>query len=302
MTKLPVKYVVVEGPDCAGKSSLCATLNRKAGFVKNIRDRSYLSTLCYARLYNREGVDNLRQLMHEEICNINNFFVILLPGKEVVLNRFHSRGDDFQDESSLQRLYDIFSEESERLSEIPNVLIVDREFGIEDLTRYVYNRICAYEQTNPEMLGSLLRMWTKFSPFEEVQLNLNLLLNSDYSDPTVMCVEGEAEYYEEIKEKIVETISNEIEGKNPYGSPQSLMSRRFYYASDTCISSIHFLNRLGDLKVICTLRSTDSIKNGSCDLRFLCHLSTEISKKFSWNPEKIDLKINYNSLHVRRDV
>lgn len=301
MNKIPINYIVLEGPDCSGKSSLYSSLNKATAFIRNIRDRSYLSTLCYARLYNRPVVDELRESLKEELCNANNFFIVLLPERDVLLNRLRARGDDFQDESSLSRLYDIYVEETGKIEFLPNVFVIRSDCSREELTQLSLRSVNQYEQFTPAMLGSLSRMWTKLSSNSEVQFRVRLTLSPEYKDPCAMMIDHEAEYFAEILEKCKEVIQKEILGENPYGAPQSLESRRFYYSSDTCISSIHFLNRSGDLKVICQLRSTDSIKNGSPDLRFLSHLSAEIPRFFSWNPKKIFLDVSYNSLHVRED-
>ena len=301
LASLPVKYVILEGPDCSGKTSLYSSLNKATSFVRNIRDRSYLSTLCYARLYDRPVVDELRECLKDELCDANNFFIVLLPEKDVILQRLRSRGDEFQDEDSLSRLYDIFADETSKIEFLPNVTVIRSNIDSEALTQLAFLELNQYEQLTPETLGSLSRMWTKLSVTAEVQFKVRLKVAPDYEDPSVMLVDHEAEYFKEIFDKCKDVIQKEILGENPYEVPQKLDSRRFYYSSDTCISSIHFLNRSGDLKVICQLRSTDSIKNGSPDLRFLSHLSAEMARNFQWNPKHIFLDINYNSLHVRHD-
>jgi hypothetical protein len=301
MTKLPIKYIILEGPDCSGKSSLYSSLNKATSFVRNIRDRSYLSTLCYARLYDRPVVEDLRDSLSEELCDANNYFIVLLPPKEVVLNRLRYRGDEYQNEDTILRLHDIFEEETRRIEFLPNVLVIREPLDREELTKICHKRISLYEETSPELFGALLRMWTKLSILDEVQFKVRYELSPDYDDHECMKIEHEEKYYGEIFEKCKQIVDKEVRGDNPYGVPQGLDTRRFFYSSDTCISSIHFLNRNSNLKVICQLRSTDSVKNGSADMRFLCHLSTEISRSYSWNPAKIYLDVGYNSLHVRND-
>lgn len=301
MTNLPINYVVIEGPDCSGKTSLYSSLNKATSYVRNIRDRSYLSTLCYARLYDRPVVEDLRNSLREELCDGNNFFIVLLPSKDVLLDRLRVRGDDFQDEDSLSRLHSIFEEEVSKISFLPNVLVISESLNKESLTSRSLKALNQYEQLTPSVFGSLSRMWTKLDDNSEVQFRVRLNLSPEYSDVECLEIEHEAQYFQEILSKCKSIISSEIAGDNPYGLPQPLDTRRFYYSSDTCISSIHFLNRRGNLKVICQLRSTDSVKNGSPDLRFLSHLSTEIARFFSWKPSKILLDVSYNSLHVRND-
>jgi hypothetical protein len=301
MTFLPVNYVVIEGPDCSGKTSLYSNLNKATSYIRNIRDRSYLSTLCYARLYDRPAAEDLRNSLREELCDGNNFFIVLLPAKDVLIDRLSVRGDDFQDKDSLVRLHDIFEDEVKKISFLPNVLVIREELDRESLTSRALKSLNQYEQLTPSVFGSLSRMWTKLDEKAEVQFRARFNLPPEYSDVDCLEIEHEAQYFKEILSKCKEIISRETAGDNPYKTPQNLDTRRFYYSSDTCISSIHFLNRQGNLKVICQLRSTDSVGNGSPDLRFLSHLSTEIARFFSWKPSKILLDVSYNSLHVRND-
>jgi len=301
MTRLPIKYIIVEGPDCAGKTSFCASLNKAAGFVRNIRDRSYLSTLCYARLYDRPCVDQLRNDLREELCDANNYLVILMPPRNVILDRLRSRGDEYQNDISIMKLYSIFAEEVEKISGLPNVLVIKTEMSSQELASLAAKNIAVYENFTPGLVGSLMRMWTEVSDNEEIQFKLRLNVPIDHRDDEVMEDPHEKEYYSDILKTCSSIVDAEIAGRNPYGTPQGLDSRRFYYSSNTCISSIHFLPRGGKLKVICALRSTDSVKNGAIDLRFLAHLSAEIPRWHAWHPQEIILDMNYNSLHIRNN-
>jgi hypothetical protein len=100
---------------------------------------------------------------------------------------------------------------------------------------------------------------------------------------------------------ICETIYNEFAGANPYGLPQTTDSRRFFYHSETCISSLHFMPRDNHLKVIASLRSTDVDRNASCDLQFIEYMTHFLNQKFKFNCTDIDLRVTFNSAHIRRD-
>ena len=301
MKSLPIKYIIVEGPDCAGKTSFCAMLNKEVGFIRNIRDRSYLSTLCYARLYNRPCVDQLRNDLQTEMCDANNYVIILLPPKKVILDRLLLRGDEFQNEASILKLYDIFAEETEKLRNLPNVLVIDEALTPERLSLLAMKNITVYENFTPQLAGALMKMWTTMSKSAEIQFRARFNIPVDHRDNDVMDDPREKEYYADILTSCSSIINAEIAGNNPYGTPQGLDSRRFYYNSNSCISSIHFLPRSGRLNVICTLRSTDALKNGSIDLRFLAHLSSEVARRHAWQPSEISLEVNYNSLHINNN-
>jgi thymidylate kinase len=300
MSNIPIRYIILEGTDCSGKTTLYNTFHRLSKFKYNIHDRSFLSMLCYARLYGRDETF-YRDSLREELCDANNYMVVLLPPKATILERLSKRGDEFQDSSSVIKLYDIFEDEVRKVQELPNVLVVRSVEGVDTIANSVLKNISIYEKFTPSLVGSLMRMWTKVSSCSEVQFKVHLHVPKDYDDVDILSDEREGEYFSGIFRKCISIIDDEIAGKNPYNIPQDLSSRRFYYTSDTCISSIHFLMREGRLKVLATLRSTDAIRNGSLDLRFLTHLSAVIPRRYEWDPNQIDLEVKYNSLHVRYD-
>lgn len=300
MSNIPIRYIILEGTDCSGKTSLYNTFHRLSKFKYNIHDRSFLSMLCYARLYGRDETF-YRDSLREELCDANNYMVVLMPPKSTILDRLSKRGDEFQDASSVIKLYDIFESEVRKIQDLPNVLIVRTEDDVDSIASLVLKNVSIYENFTPSLVGSLMRMWTKVSTNDEVQFKVHLKVPVDYDDVDILTDEREGEYFTEILRKCNAVIEDEAAGRNPYGAPQDLTSRRFYYSSDTCISSIHFLVRDGRLKVLATLRSTDAVRNGSLDLRFLTHLSALTQRRHSWNVSQIDLEVRYNSLHVRHD-
>lgn len=296
---IPIKSVVLEGPDCCGKSTLYRNLHKATGFKYNVQDRSTLSMLCYAILYGRDEREHRENLL-EELCNANNYMVVLLPPLETVLKRVRMRGDEFQNEESLARLYRIFEIETRKISSLPNVHVMYAEPEPEQLAKEVAIILSVYSQCTPNTLGSYSYNWCDLSSNNEVQLKVTFDVPVDHSDPDALKDPRECEYYDSIRSKIYKVIDAERIGDNPYGVPQGPDSRRFFYSSDTCISLIHFVPRGGHLKVLCTLRSTDSLKNGSLDLRFLTHLAAEVGCFYEdWKVNRITLDVRFNSLHIR---
>lgn len=294
---IPIKYVLLEGVDLSGKSSLYRSLHKATSFKYNIHDRSCLSMLCYARLYGRDEASHRARLM-EEVCDANNYTVILMPPRKTILERFRSRGDDFQDEASLMRLYDIFDEEVKRIGDLANIVVVRSELDLPVLTENVRSWIELYESMTPTDLGHFTKFWAALPSSKEVQLRVSFDVPVKHSDTSVMNHPDEGDYYTGILRSCEDVIHAEISGRNPYNLPQGLDSRRFYYSSDSCISSVHFLLRDKRLKVVCTLRSTDAVKNGPIDLRFLAHLSAEVPRTFLWDVDSIQLDVRFNSLHI----
>jgi thymidylate kinase len=297
-TQFPIKYLILEGPDCCGKTTLYKSIHKLTNFRYNIQDRSALSMLCYARQYNR-NVDLKRQFLKEELSDLNKFFVVLLPSEEVLLDRLAFRGDEFQNATSVVTLRKLFAEEVDKIQHMPNVLVIRNIASADQLAEYVGHKLRSYEKSTPVEVGAMTSSWVSGINFTEEQLNFKLCIDPTYADPEILNNPHEGDYYKSILNKCCAIIQDEIDGKNPYSKSQDLLSRRFYYSSDSCISSIHFMPRDGDLKVLCTLRSTDVRKNGSIDTCFLAHLSTHVSKTFSWPVKNIQLYVNLNSAHVR---
>ena len=193
----------------------------------------------------------------------------------------------------------VFEEEVGRLEGLPNVLV--RRDATPVPVEEVAEEIERHSTRSIRDVGSCLVRWAEAARGHETRLRLTLEVPVDHDDACVLADPREGDYYGRILERCEETIKSEVAGRNPYGEPQGLDSRRFYYSSDTCISSIHFLVRDGSLHVACGLRSTDARRNGQVDLRFLSHLSAAVPRTFGWNPERITLDVRFNSLHIRKD-
>lgn len=298
---LPINYIVLEGPDLVGKTSLFSSLHRSTAYRYNIIDRSSLSNLCYARLYGRPDEEPRRRLQ-EEISNLNNFILVLLLPRDEILRRLTTRGDEFQDAVSLMRLYDIFSEEVEKIRTSPNVFVVNDAMDPQSLTSHVSDLISAHENSSPGDVGKSLAGLVKCMEMSEAQVRFTLKVDPTYRDHAIMSDPKETHYYNGIMSDCSRIIRREMDGVNPYNKPQDLTSRRFFYSSDTCISSVHFLPRAGDLKVLCNLRSTDVVRNGEIDTRFLAHLAAFIPRSFDWPVNRIYVSVSFNSAHVRTDI
>ena len=54
MVKFPIEKIIIEGPDLAGKTTLFSKIHELTQYRWNIQDRSALSMLVYAKLYDRD--------------------------------------------------------------------------------------------------------------------------------------------------------------------------------------------------------------------------------------------------------
>ena len=293
--------LILEGPDLVGKTSLYNALHADTDFKWNIQDRSALSMLCYARLYGRPAEQERRRLQ-EELNNLNNRMILLLPPFSIVEERYHQRGDEMQDIVSLKRLYDIFSEEAEKIRKRPTVMCAIEENDTEQLVMFTSEWSYALETCAPTHVGEVIRDTLHAVEEDELVLTAKMFYPASIPDASILEDEFEGRYFTSILKQICATIQNELDGKNPYSVPQGLDSRRFFYNSDTCISGIHFLPRGDLLKVLVTFRSTDVDRNASVDLKFIEYLTHEVNREFEFGCTNIELLVTFNSAHIRKDL
>lgn len=296
----PINQICIEGPDCSGKTSLYKGIHERTNFRWNIHDRSYLSAVCYAVQYGRDE-EHRREGFVREMLNLNNKVILLVPPEEVLVERLKFRGDDYQNLTSIKVLRNIFAREAEKLKNFPNVLVIEEALQPEDLIVKCVEWLRTLENVSPIKAGRSVRDIVRaLDDDATAEIRLVCDKNSDFS--SVLSHPREGHYYEEIQKQVDSIISDEIAGKNPYGVPQGLNSRRFYYSSNSCLSSIHFLVKKETLKVLATLRSTDVERNASIDLKFLCHLSNHVANRYNLPVKKVDLTCKFNCAHLRKDL
>lgn len=293
--------LILEGPDLAGKTSLYNELHNITAFKWNIQDRSSLSMLCYARLYGRP-TQKERDRLHNELNNLNNRMILLLPPFSVIEARYHDRGDEFQDLNSLRKLYDIFAEEAEKIRKRPTVMCIFGDNDLDSMVMFTLEWSHSIESCEAWNVGEVIKDTLHSTENDELTLTAKMSYILSEPDDSILKNESEGEYFRGILKQITETIQNELDGKNPYEIPQDINSRRFFYNSDTCISGIHFLPRGETLKMIVTFRSTDVDRNASIDLQFVEYLSHEINRRFEFGCTNVNLFVTLNSAHIRRDL
>lgn len=314
MISFPTKYLILEGPDCSGKSTLHREIHKKTDYCWNIQDRSFLSMLIYAKQYGRETSLHARRLW-TELNHLNNRIVLLLPTYEIILNRYKIRGDDILDEERLERVVDLFHDH-DWLGAFPNVMLLSNSVvNQETLSQDVISVIdwvrtkekCSLKDVSAEVAQFVSVMPTG-SPDNmrgyESQISFDLYedLIFEEVDPDILKDEEEGEYYRSILKKVHRKFQSELAGKNEYGEPQTARSRRFVYAEDTCISFIQFLVRDGLLDMHAVIRSTNVIKTFPKDLRFLYYLLSQIYEIYmELRPIRAArLRIQLNSAHLMR--
>jgi thymidylate kinase len=312
---LNLKCITIEGPDCAGKSSLYNDIHRETGFRWNIQDRGQLSMICYARLYKRGGeiVDHWRAELYEHLRNLNQRLIVLLPPASVLQQRLASRGDPMQNEESLTKLREIFDDELKILcaEDLPNVLVIRDENSLEENVKHCLSWLSHAGVSTVRNIASDVESAVFASAKNEIcGLNFELNFKIDSAEfkalenPGVMQHLPEEAYYSEILSKVLKNIDDEINGKNSYLRPENpLKTRRFIFTQDSCITMIHTLIR-GDsmtMKVYC--RSSNVTDTFSHDLGFICYLYTRVHQhlfhRAQQRPENCVLQVEIGSAHLR---
>lgn len=294
-----INTVSLEGPDLSGKSTLYNCLHKMSGFGWDIRDRSSLSRVCFARQFNRD-VESERLRLEKELCNLNNRMIVLMPDFDVIEKRYHSRGDEIQDLDSLRRLYDIYEEEVEKIETLPGVLALrssDSNICLES-----YDFIEKSESETPRFAGVFAREHVTNHEKNELSLICNLSGNVTKPESDDILQDPlEGSYYREILWDLENVIRKELRGLNPYNKPQDSQSRRFYYSSDSCISSVHMMPRGETMICNATFRSTNVVKNAEIDIFFLDYLIKRLTNKYFFQCKRYTIDLKINSAHVLKN-
>jgi len=298
--RVPVNYILLEGTDLSGKTTLYNNIHRSTGFEWNIQDRSALSMLCYARQYGRDPA-SWREQLREEINCLNNRHIILMPDKHTILQRLAVRGDEFQDTASIIKLRDIFEQEVAMISHYPNVLVVRTPMGHQDLADYCIQWIRKTTARTSSQLADDMRSHAEAAGGETHRLNVDVNLSTGFHERNMACldVEEETAYYRRIRASFARKIRQEKLGLNEYNMPQDERSRRFIHAEDTCISFLHAMVRRNAFHMTAILRSSNVVKTLPHDLDFLYLLAEDAHREIGVSPvlESV-LHLSIQSAHL----
>jgi predicted ATPase len=293
--------VILEGPDLAGKTTLYNEIHRSTGYKWNIQDRSCLSMLAYARLYNRD-ISKWRRKLWSELSNLNNRIILLRPSWATLVRRYEQRGDDIQDLTSLKKVHRIFQEEGDKILGLPTVVLPPPDLKRDELVLYCCSELKDLESVTPTQVGEIVRNFVEASPTDEVtplQFTLTDQWPFPLADPNIMNDSEESKYYDNIAAGVMSNIEREQSGVNEYSVPQNLSTRRFIFTQDTCISLVHTMFRDGVLNVHAVCRSSDVVNTFTSDVRFLHYLSAMIHMKLSLSSRiPIRLHVRMHSAHV----
>ena len=294
MVKFPTFYLNLEGPDRSGKTTMFNDIHKSTGYRWNIHDRSAISMLTYSKLYERDCFHNIENLKRE-LFNLNNRFLILYPSWETIYHRQSKDPDDIHDVISLKKVYNMFGEVVEEFEKYPNVIVVNHNEPRELVSKIV-DSLLRIENYSYKEIQEQVSQLALVRGGEAMGVNFTLFDNGEFVDvdEAVLEYEKEKEYYQKIRESIKNKINNEIE------NGQTLNSRRFVYADDSCISLANFNYRNNILDCNIVLRSSDVKDTLYYDLNFVGILCRDVFKHLNLNSSEDFCRIRFeiNSAHI----
>lgn len=294
MVRFPTFYLNLEGPDRSGKTTMFSMIHKRTGYRWNIHDRSAISMLTYAKLYERDTFHNIENLKRE-LFNLNNRFIILYPSWETIYQRQIKSPDDIHDVIALKKVYGVFGEVVEEFQNYPNVIVVNFEEP-KELVSKIVNSLIRIENYSFKQIQEQVLQLASVRNGEAIGVNFTLFDNGEFSDvdESVLEYEKEKEYYQKIRIAVKNKIQNEIE------SGQQLKSRRFVYADDSCISLANFNYRNNILDCNIVLRSSDVKDTLYYDLNFAGILCRDVFKQLNLNSAEDFCRIRFeiNSAHI----
>jgi len=298
--------ITLEGPDLSGKTTLYSKLHNLTKYKWNIQDRAEISMAIYSEMYGRNDAHIWWQRVHTKLANLNHRYVILLPSRDLLMERFATRGDELQDEKSILEVAQRFEEAASKLWRYPTCIIVNvtKENQFSTAQRTLGHLKDVEDLTTAGICMESLRAASASINQEVVGLNfvLNLTNFSKYKID-VLEYEKEKEYYQKISSKYLSTIQDELAGNNEYKRPEeAVLSRRFIYTGQSCISYINTQVRESTMTMHVVCRSTDVQSTFFYDLSFLQILSRDVRKILSktCEIEHVIMNVRLDSGHIPR--
>ena len=293
MVKFPIEKIIIEGPDLAGKTTLFNKMHEISKFRWNIQDRSALSMLVYAKMYERDTfhlVENLKK----ELFNLSNQIILLLPPFEVLAKRFQKRGDPIQNLVTLRKLHKLFSAFEEEYASLPNLTVVKKEISDFDYKLIVGRYLAMEKHTTIHQFPTMCFNSANTQDNKEVVgLRFTYFYDGQFTDvkDELLEYEGEKEYYDKIE--------TQLRGKllNNHVTRQDASSRRIIYHDDRCISLAHFLIRdqIFDAKFF--LRSSNVKDTLKYDINFIHYLASIVYNVHDCN-QPVKIEVTLNSAHI----
>ena len=300
MLTFPINMISIEGPDLSGKTSLVNDVHKKTDYRWHLMDRSKLSRMVFAKMYGRD-VEGATREFYEEVSNLNNRYVFLMPTFKVLKERYNFRGDEIHTIETLKESYDLFSKEFSKLPVLSNIYGIMNGSSDRLANMVIDYHNCIEKHLNLKDIYGQVQNFVKHFPNRECnQLTLTLHDDGKFKESSIdaLSAKSEKEYYHRIYDSLMNKIDDEQSGKNPYSRKEGLDSRRYVFTEDTCISMIHILNRDSVLDIRFVCRSTDINNKFEHDLKFLYFIASECWNLLGEGCNFCRMHFTLNSAHI----
>jgi len=294
---LNLKNITLEGPDLSGKTTLMSQIHKETNNKYNIIDRSTMSAMVYSTYYDRPNVKLLERQLRNELNNLNNRTIILMPDIKILNNRYDDRGDEIQNWEDIIAINNLYEQIIKKFGKFSTLKVIRSDQPLKESLEYLQS---SGENIPQEVLLNAVASNDEAYPLKfEVDLGPGFMTSiNDAFD-----FESEKEYYTKILSKMLTTITKENIGDNPYNTKQDpKTTRRYIYADDSCIALFHMMYREDRLNFYATLRSSDVVNIFKHDYKFLQYLCGECAKAIHMKdyeiPEETTLSVTIHSAHI----
>ena len=294
---LNLKNITLEGPDLSGKTTLMSQIHKETNNKYNIIDRSTMSAMVYSTYYDRPNVKLLERQLRNELNNLNNRTIILMPDIKVLNNRYNDRGDEIQNWEDIIAINNLYEQIIKKFGKFSTLKVIRSDQPLQEAL--------AYLETSGENIPQEVLLNAVASDDEAYPVKLEVDLGDGFMTAIndAFDFESEKEYYTKILSKMLTTITKENIGDNPYGTRQDpKKTRRYIYADDSCIALFHMMYREDRLNFYATLRSSDVVNIFEHDFKFLKYLCGECAKAVGIKdyeiPKETTLSVVIHSAHI----
>ena len=294
---LNLKNITLEGPDLSGKTTLMSQIHKETNNKYNIIDRSTMSAMVYSTYYDRPNVKLLERQLRNELNNLNNRTIILMPDIKVLNNRYNDRGDEIQNWEDIIAINNLYEQIIKKFGKFSTLKVIRSDQPLQEALDYL--------ETSGENIPQEVLLNAVASDDEAYPVKLEVDLGDGFMTAIndAFDFESEKEYYTKILSKMLTTITKENIGDNPYGTRQDpKKTRRYIYADDSCIALFHMMYREDRLNFYATLRSSDVVNIFEHDYKFLKYLCGECAKAVGIKdyeiPKETTLSVIIHSAHI----
>ena len=294
---LNLKNITLEGPDLSGKTTLMSQIHKETNNKYNIIDRSTMSAMVYSTYYDRPNVKLLERQLRNELNNLNNRTIILMPDIKVLNNRYNDRGDEIQNWEDIIAINNLYEQIIKKFGKFSTLKVIRSDQPLQEALDYL--------ETSGENIPQEVLLNAVASDNEAYPVKLEVDLGDGFMTAIndAFDFESEKEYYTKILSKMLTTITKENIGDNPYGTKQDpKKTRRYIYADDSCIALFHMMYREDRLNFYATLRSSDVVNIFEHDYKFLKYLCGECAKAVGIKdyeiPKETTLSVIIHSAHI----